>query len=67
MTIDNESMRRAIGRWEADVPVGVLLDLRALRLHMLEENGIDMGSWVGLMGSRVVDERKYLIFLLKYA
>ena len=67
MTIDNESMRRAIGRWEADVPVGVLLDLRALRLHMLEENGIDMGSWVGLTGSRVVDERKYLIFLLKYA
>ena len=65
--IDPEAIHRSIKRWEATAPVDLLLNISALKKHMLEENGIEFGSWVGLIPHKIVDEKKYVMFILKYA
>lgn len=64
--INDDALRRAIDKWESQVPIEILLSVTALKEHMLKENGIEIGSWVGLNNPKVVDEKKYITFLLKY-
>jgi len=75
-TINDDAFFKAIDRWEATAPIELLLDTRALKSHMISEHGID---WVpmlihtgiygpGLAGpTKIVDEKKYLMFLLRFS
>ena len=65
--IDPDALHRAIDRWERGAPMDLLLNLSALKAHMIQEHGIEFGSWVGLVPHRIVDKRKYLMFILKYS
>ena len=65
--IDDLALHRAISKWESQVPLEIMLNLGALRKHMLEENGITLGSWAGYQDPKVIDEKKYLMFLLKFS
>jgi hypothetical protein len=64
--IDDEALQRAVNKWEATAPIKILLNIRALKEHMISENGIKFNTWLGLTGPVVVDEKKYLMFLLRY-
>lgn len=61
--IDNKMLLRAINKWEETAPLALLLDHRAVRKHILEEYGIQ----IGIGYTTVVDEGKYLMFLLKWS
>jgi hypothetical protein len=67
MKIDNDALLRAVNKWEATAPVEILLNMKALREHMVQENGIRFGTWIGLTDPIVVDEKKYTMFLLRYS
>mgnify|MGYP003353188321 CR=1 FL=1 len=40
---------------------------KALKEHFLNEHGIQLSSWIGLLGAEIVNEKKYTMFLLKYS
>jgi hypothetical protein len=61
--VDEDAMYRAIYKWEEDAPIQLLLDLDAYEKHFRDEYGIA----VSLSGNRVVDEQKYLMFILRWA
>ena len=63
--INNTQLWAAIDRWEKTAPMSILLDTRALKKHVLEKHGIDLGAWG--QEPRVVDEKKYVAFLLKFS
>jgi hypothetical protein len=63
--IDNKMLYEAINRWEETAPINLLLDIKSLNDHMLSYNGIEINSWMS-KNARVVDEKKYLMFLLRY-
>ena len=65
--IDNKMLHNAINKWEETAPIEILLNIKALKEHMISENGIKFNSWVGMTGPEVVDEKKYVMFLLRYA
>jgi hypothetical protein len=58
--------RRAINNWEETAPIELILSISALKNHMLEEYGIRISAPGGIDIHEIVDEKKYLIFLLKY-
>ena len=66
MNIENETLFNAINKWEETAPTELLLDINALKAHMFSEHGIEMTSWIGLRPHRIVDEKKYVMFLLKF-
>lgn len=61
--IDDDIVRRAINKWESTAPIEVLLDINALKEHMIAEYGIKLTSTWNIV---VVDEKKYTMFLLKF-
>lgn len=65
--VDDLALHRAINKWESEVPIEILLDSRALKKHMREQNGIELGSWLENQDPKIVDEKKYLMFLLKFS
>ena len=65
--IDMVALNRAINNWEAVAPAELLLDINALKEHMLSVNGIKMNSLISNISAVVVDEKKYTTFLLKYS
>jgi hypothetical protein len=62
--IDLQAYQKAIDNWESTAPAKLLLDMNALREHMLSVNGITFGAFFSQ--PKVVDEKKYVMFLLKY-
>lgn len=65
--INNDMLFKAINKWEATAPIEILLDIQALKDHMISKNGIKFNSWIGMTDPEVVDEKKYVMFLLRYA
>lgn len=63
--INNTQLWAAIDRWEKTAPMSILLDTRALKKHVLEQHGIDLRTWG--QDPIVVDEKKYVAFLLKFS
>ena len=63
-TVHNEALHKAIDKWESDVSLEVMLDLNALKSHILESYGIQMRSYGDYI---IVDEDKYFLFLLRWA
>lgn len=63
--VNDDAVYRAINKWEADAPIEILLDLTKLKEHMIKEHGILFDSWLG-HNLTVVDEKKYMMFLLRY-
>ena len=61
--VDQEAFRSASNRWEEQAPVSILLDHDEYKKHFLEEYGIA----VEYGNTRVVDEQKYTVFLLKWS
>jgi hypothetical protein len=64
--IDDETMLRAVNKWESTAPIELLLDIKALKEHMISEHGLKFTSWIGLHKPIVVDEKKYVMFLLRF-
>jgi hypothetical protein len=65
--VNDEALHRAINKWEETAPIEVLLDINALKAHMLKENGIKIQTWItGPSQITVVDQVKYTMFLLRY-
>jgi hypothetical protein len=60
--IDMVALKRVINNWEATAPVGLLLDINALKEHMLSVNGIKMNPLISNVSAVVVDEKKYTTF-----
>jgi hypothetical protein len=58
---------KAINQWESTAPMKILLNIGEMKKHFLEEHGLVFESIIGLRGARVVDEKKYVMFLLKYS
>jgi hypothetical protein len=65
LKINNRSLQQAINDWEETAPIELILDTNALRIHMWSVYGIDLGYPL-LRISNVVDEKKFMFFLLKY-
>lgn len=63
--ISNKQLEAAINRWEKTAPLRILLDTRALKKHLLEQHGIDLGTWG--QEPQVVNEKKYVAFLLSFS
>jgi hypothetical protein len=75
-TINDDTFFKAIGRWYTTAPIELLLDLKALNAHMISEHGIDWFPTLihtgidgpGMSGpTKIVDEKKYLMFLLRFS
>jgi hypothetical protein len=64
--INEQALRQAINKWEETVPISIALNPKALRKHMLNEHGINLPVFPSTNIS-VVDEKKYLLFLLKFS
>ena len=66
--IDSAAFLKALNKWEETAPIEILLNITALKEHMLNENGIKFSPAVWKYSDMViVDEQKYLMFLLRYA
>jgi hypothetical protein len=65
--IDDMAFYRAINKWEETAPVELLLSIPALKDHMIKEYGIRFYSIEGIDKFDIVDEKKYMMFLLKYS
>lgn len=63
--IDGEALYRAINKWEETAPVELLLDMKAYKDYFLNDWGIKIGSII--TESTVVDEKKYMMFLLRWS
>ena len=64
--IDEEALYRAVNNWESTAPVNLLLDMNAYKSYFLNERGIKVGSLLE-KDHTVVDEKKYLMFLLRWS
>jgi hypothetical protein len=65
--INNEMFWRAFNKWEETTPIEIILSITALKKHMIEEYGIKISAMGGMVKSEIVDEKKYMMFLLKYS
>jgi hypothetical protein len=65
--IDEMAFWRAINKWEETAPVELILSIHELKNHMINEYGIKFYSVRGIDKFDIVDEKKYMIFLLKYS
>ena len=63
--IDGEALYRAINNWEETAPLELLLDMKAYKDYFLNEWGIRIGSL--LTENVVVDEKKYMLFILRWS
>jgi hypothetical protein len=63
MEVDDEALYNAIQKWEEDASIKLLLDMGAYREHFLNEYGIELS----LVGNRIVDEQKYMMFILRWS
>lgn len=63
--IDGEALYRAVNNWEKTAPVELILDMAAYKNYFLKEWGIRIGSIIS--ESSVVDEKKYMLFLLRWS
>lgn len=63
-TVDDNALWNAINNWERNAPIELLLDLKSLQAHMREVNGIEY-QWLGK--HKIVDEKKYMMFLLRWS
>lgn len=64
--IDEDALHRAINKWEEEAPIEMLIDVLEYQRHFLEEYGIDV-SVLGGLGDPVVDEQKYMLFILRWS
>lgn len=62
--IDGEALYRAVNNWEENAPLELLLDMQAYKDYFLNEWGIRIGSIIS--EHTVVDEKKYMLFLLRW-
>lgn len=62
--INDDALCNSVDNWEKDAPIQLLLDLKLLKEYMREVNGIDY-SWLG--EHKIVDEKKYTMFLLRWS
>ena len=67
MNIDGEALYKAINNWEATAPVEYLLDMKAYKDYFLNECGIKI--YPSMLGNKyeIVDAKKYIMFLLRWA
>lgn len=63
--IDGESLYRAINKWEETAPIELILDMKAYKDYFLKEWGIKIGTFGH--EHTVVDEKKYMMFLLRWS
>ena len=63
--IDGEALYRAINKWEETAPAELLLDMKAYKDYFLNEWGIKIGSIIA--EHTVVNEKKYMLFLLRWS
>jgi hypothetical protein len=63
--IDGEALYRAINKWEETAPAELLLDMKAYKDYFLNEWGIKIGSIT--VDHTVVNEKKYMLFLLRWS
>lgn len=62
MRINNDAIRNAINKWEETAPIEELLDIESYRKHFLNTWGIKIGPFN--TDYKIVDEQKYMLFLL---
>ncbi len=65
--IDDMAVWRAISKWEETAPIELLLSIPVLKNHMINEYGIKISALGEIDKPEIVDEKKYMIFLLKYS
>jgi hypothetical protein len=65
--IDDVAVWRAINKWEETAPIELMLSIPALKDHMIKEYGIKISALGGIDKPEIVDEKKYMMFLLKYS
>jgi hypothetical protein len=63
MIIDEDALRKATNKWEEEAPIELLIDVAAYKQHFLEEHGIN----ITLGKNIVVDEQKYMLFILRWS
>jgi hypothetical protein len=66
LRVDEHAFQQAVNRWEESAPIHILLDIKAYKQHFLDEWGIDMFNSTWGKGPKVVDEKKYMWFLLSF-
>lgn len=64
--IDDDALRLAIYKWEETVPIMEAFNTGALRKHLLEEWGIEINRDLQNWKATIVDESKYMMFLLRF-
>jgi hypothetical protein len=66
MAINNKPLLAAFEDWERTAPIKLAFDLKAFRDHMLSVYGIRLDPQTLFGNEKVVDEKKFMFFLLKY-
>lgn len=64
--IDDDALKLAIYKWEETVSIKEAFNTVALKAHLLEEWGIKVDGGFNNWGVTIVDESKYMMFLLKF-
>lgn len=67
MIVDDEIIRRAVNKWEETVPIEYILNLSKFKQHMREVNGVEVTGSVFKLKFKVIDEKKYTMFLLRFS
>ena len=65
--ISKNALDLAISKWEETVPITEIFNFSALRKHLLEEWGIEVDVSLNNWGVTIVDESKYMMFLLRFS
>lgn len=63
--VDPRILNNAINDWESTAPMQDLLNSAALRKHMLDKNGINIGAFTTKCS--VADEKKYMMCILRWS
>ena len=63
--IDVRMLDKAIGDWETNAPIEDIIDATAFRKFMLDKYGINVGAFMNQCS--IVDEKKYLMFILRWS
>lgn len=63
--VDLDILKKAIADWESTVPIRDALNQKAFRKHMLNEYGINVGFFTS--ECTVVDEKKYMMCIMRYS
>jgi len=66
MATNNKPLLAALEDWERTAPIKLALDLKAFRNHILSVYGIRLDPQNLFVDGKVVDEKKFMFFLLKY-